>query len=192
MSKSEGRSEILNTSVFRGGKRGYPCVVRGASERCTRGAQNVEIRELSYRARKIRAKSHRIRIVKKADLWRRGYTSRPYARSSPWIHISDNARYEEGELAYRHLEPHFHHNLSFMYSCIYYLQSLALNYITLKKLTNVSTSKLIETFTGMTHFFATSVQIAIRFPWSSAKRSNIVVNEDCEKWVVSVMLVRFF
>ena len=62
-----------------------------------------------------------------------------------------------------------------------YLLSLALNYITLKKLTNVSTTKLIETLTGLTHFFAISVQIAIQLPWSSAKCSSIVVNEDCEK-----------
>ena len=47
-------------------------MIRGVSERSTRGAQNVEIRELSDRARKIRAKSHRIRIVKKAVLWSRG------------------------------------------------------------------------------------------------------------------------
>ena len=81
MSKSEGRSEISNTSVFRGEKRGYPCVIRGVSERSTRGAQNVEIRELSYRARKIRAKSHRIRIVKKAVLWSR-------ATCISWSHVT--------------------------------------------------------------------------------------------------------
>ena len=55
-------------------------MIRGVSERSTRGAQNVEIRELSYRARKIRAKSHRIRIVKKAVLWSRAprfATARP-------------------------------------------------------------------------------------------------------------------
>ena len=63
-------------------------MIRGVSERSTRGAQNVEIRELSYRARKIRAKSHRIRIVKKAVLWSRDRYARVFAPSSLEIDAS--------------------------------------------------------------------------------------------------------